>query len=117
MQTRRTRIGTADVPRVVAVLGDTTLLLVLGAATLTLWLLARFPAVGPHTLGGAAGNVLAAFALGHLVGPAVRVVAEWPVPEPNVVALLVAALPPLVYLFLALAWFFRVLGRLVSAYS
>jgi len=87
-----------------------------GAAALALWVVARWPHLGPRTLLGAVLHVAAAFACGQLVGPALRFVVTLPIPDADVVAVLVAGVPPLVYLFLAFAWLFRAIQRLVTAY-
>ena len=101
-----------------AFLRDPLLLaLLLSATGLALWVIVRFPEFGPRTLGVAAVHVAAAFATGYVVGPAMRSATMLPVPGADVLALLVVALPPLVYFLLAMTWVFRALQRHVGAYE
>jgi hypothetical protein len=91
-------------------------LLVAGSA-LAVWLLVRFPGFGPRTLRGATLHLAAATACGYVVSPAMQLVVMLPVPETRLLALLVGAFPPLVYLLLSIGWLFRAIQRLVGVYS
>jgi hypothetical protein len=83
------------------------LIFAVGAALLALWTDVRFPSLGPSGLADAVIRLVAAFALGYLVGPALGyAVGAGMAPA---VALLTLALPALVLMFLAAVWIIRVL--------
>jgi hypothetical protein len=91
--------------------------LTVAGSALALWLLVRFPGFGPRTVLGATLHVAAAFACGYAIGPATQLIAALPVPETRLLALLVGAFPPLVYLLLSIGWLFRAIQRGVGVYS
>ena len=98
--------------------GDALVLaLLVAASALAFWLLMRFPRRGPRTVGGAMLHVAAAFACGYVVSPAMQVVEMLPGPDVRLLALLLGALPPLVYLLLSVGWLFRAIQRQVGVYS
>jgi hypothetical protein len=78
-----------------------------GAALLALWTDTRFPALAPKGFREALLRLVAAFALGYLVGPAVGYAIGLGV-APGV-ALIVFVLPALVAMFLAAIWAIRLL--------
>lgn len=96
-----------------------TLVIILGGAMLALWIVARFPKVGPSTLWTAAAHVAVAFVAGtQFLHAAPGVLRSLPFPDPTPVlfAIVVGTLPAVIYLFTSLAWLIRNIQRLVGAY-
>jgi hypothetical protein len=92
-------------------------LLVLGAAVLALWGVVRWPSFGPSSLAGAAAHVLVALVGGVVVaGLMVDTLGSLPVPGTFELAAVGGALPPCVYLFVAVAWFTRSVQGLLAPY-
>ena len=94
--------------------GEFVSTLVVGAACLGLWTAVRFPRLAPRSARGtmiafAAALILPEVTLpqltpvGHLIGASGEI--------------LLVALPTLVYLFLAAAWFMQYLGRMLTPFQ
>jgi hypothetical protein len=79
----------------------------LAAATLALWAVVRFPTIGPKSLPGAVGSLIAALALSHVAPVAIPAVAHLPYGVHLV--LLIVTLPMLFAMFLAGGWLVRAL--------
>jgi hypothetical protein len=81
------------------------------AAVLALWVVTRWPQLGPKSIVAAMGAVLVAVFLGNFVSPAVAAVVK--LPYGIYAALLGCILPAFFSLFLAGAWLVRsVLGAI-----
>jgi hypothetical protein len=94
--------------------GAFIVVMTLGAAALALWVGARFPRIGPHTLAGALIQVAVALAAGwFLVPAAISSVVRWDDTAGPLIAVLLFALPALTYLFLASLWAMRVLQQMM----
>jgi hypothetical protein len=86
-----------------------TLLLVCGAASLALWIIARYTGFGPHSIRGAIINVVAAMVLLLvLLPPVIDAVGASGIPAATYVQVFGVALPLLVYAFLSGGWATRV---------
>lgn len=84
-----------------------------GAAVLALWVTHRFPGRAPGSLLGVGAHVV----LANVVASVAPAAAVWAMPSLGAVAaLMLLALPPLVYFFLACAWLLMLLQRLVGSY-
>jgi hypothetical protein len=79
----------------------------LAAATLALWAVVRFPAVGPRSLPGAVGSLVAALALSYVAPVAIPVLVQ--LPYGLHLALLFVTLPMLFAMFLCGGWLVRAL--------
>jgi hypothetical protein len=77
------------------------LMLSAGAAALALWVLARFPQLGPTRVSGALIHLAAALLAGWVAAPLLASTAAAGRP---VLGLLAFVLPALTYVFLAMAW-------------
>src|SRR5918995_370810 len=89
--------------------------IVLGGAVLALWTVARFPALGPTTPWGALAHFALASVLGSMfLDRAPEVLLHLPLPRAPLIAVIVGALTPMVYLLMSLAWFIRSIQRLVG---
>jgi hypothetical protein len=85
-----------------------TALLVCGAASLALWVIARFTDFGPRSVRGAAVHVVAAIVLlTVLLSPAFDAVDAIGIPTTTYVQVFGVALPLLVYAFLSGGWVTR----------
>jgi hypothetical protein len=85
-----------------------TLLLVCGAASLALWIIARYTDFGPRSVRGAIVHVVAAIVLlTVLLPPVIDAVGASGVPAATYVQVFGVALPPLVYAFLSGGWVTR----------
>ena len=91
--------------------------LTVAGSAVALWFLIRFPGFGPRTIGSATLHLVAALACGYAIRPSMQFVAMLPVPETQLLALLLGALPPLVYLLLAIGWLFRALAAFTPSQS
>lgn len=80
---------------------------VCAAVVLALWALVRFPSLGPRSLPGALGVLVATLGVSHVVPSAVGVVLR--LPQGLYLVLLCVTLPMLFVLFLAGGWFVRAL--------
>lgn len=90
------------------------LILCAAAALIALWVVVRFWAVGPRTLGKAFLNVLVAHIGGAvLAGYSIGFLAGLPISGAFELAVVAGALPPCVYLFVSIAWFIRSLQGLM----
>jgi hypothetical protein len=86
-----------------------TLLLVCGAASLALWIIARFTSFGPRSLVGAVVHVVAAMVLLRvLLPPAIDAVGASGIPAATYAQVFGVALPLFVYAFLSGGWVARV---------
>jgi urea transporter len=88
-----------------------------GAASLAFWSMIRFPRFGPSGVWTSLGNIALAYAVGQAmlrVAPGF-LLGVFP-REGAGVALTLATLPPLTYLFITVAWFIRNAQRLSGAY-
>jgi hypothetical protein len=81
--------------------------LICGAALLALWIIARYTDFGPHSVGWAAGHVLAACVLLRLLPTAFDAISASRIPASSYVEILGVALPLLVYAFLGGGWVAR----------
>lgn len=89
--------------------GETFLFaLVLGAGALALWVVVRFPRLGPVRLSWAILHVAAACLVASLLDPGMRLVGAESSGFGLAVAVFGLALPGLTYMFLAGAWLIRV---------
>ena len=85
------------------------LLLVCGAASLALWIIARYTGFGPRTIAGAIVHVVAAMVLLRVLLPqAIDAVGESGLPAATYVQVFGVALPLFVYAFLSGGWVARV---------
>jgi hypothetical protein len=83
-----------------------------GSALLALWVVARFPQLGPRSLRPALGCTLASLLLLRVVGASVTAVVA--LPHGTYLALFGCALPTFFAGFLAAAWLLRVLGGMMG---
>lgn len=83
--------------------------LALGAAVLAIWIVARFPSIGPPNLSRALVHLMAAVVVGVVTAPAIRGIAALAVPGAAFVGTFGVALPALTYMFLAAVWLLRVM--------
>jgi len=89
------------------------LLLCVGAALLALWLVVRFPDLGPSDVTWALLHVALSIVLGQLMLASIGVVGRSGVPAAQFVAAFGIVLPGLIYMFVAAAWLIRAAaGRL-----
>jgi hypothetical protein len=85
-----------------------TLVLVCGAASLALWIIARYTDFGPRSVVGAIVHVVAAMVLlTVLLPPAIDAVGTSGIPAATYVQVFGVALPLLVYAFLSGGWVTR----------
>jgi hypothetical protein len=85
-----------------------TLLLVCGAASLALWIIARYGDFGPRSVAGAIVHVVAAMVLlTVLLPPAIDAVGASGIPAATYVQVFGVALPLFVYAFLSGGWVTR----------
>jgi hypothetical protein len=85
-----------------------TLLLVCGAASLALWIIARHADFGPRSVAGAIVHVVAAMVLlTVLLPPAIDAVGASGIPAATYVQVFGVALPLFVYAFLSGGWVTR----------
>jgi hypothetical protein len=85
-----------------------TLLLVCGAASLALWIIARYADFGPRSLRGAIVHVVAAMVLlTVLLPPAIDAVGASGLPAATYAQVFGVALPLFVYAFLSGGWVTR----------
>ena len=77
--------------------------LMLGAASLALWVAVRFPRFGPSNLNTAFMHVLLTFGVGFALAPTMGLVEG----AGAFVAIFAVALPALTYMFLAGIWLLR----------
>jgi hypothetical protein len=85
-----------------------TLLLVCGAASLALWIIARYTDFGPRSVAGAIAHVVAAMVLLMvLLPPAIDAVGASGIPAATYVQVFGVAFPLLVYAFLSGGWVTR----------
>jgi hypothetical protein len=91
-----------------------TLVLVCCAASLALWIIARFTDFGPRSIGRAIVHVVVAVVLlKMLLPPVINAVGATDIPGATYVQVFGVALPLLVYAFLSGGWVTRVaLGQL-----
>ena len=82
--------------------------LVVAAAVLAIWIMARFTGFGPRSLVWAGVHLILAIVLLRLVPVELRAVEAIPVPGQVYVEIFAVALPLLVYGFLAGGWMTRV---------
>jgi hypothetical protein len=89
--------------------------LAIGAAVISLWIVVRFPRLGPATVKGSCVQVVAAYLVGSVL-PAYLIgcFSRLPYPFSLGLAVVVGALAPTIYLFLAIAWLIRGLQGLLS---
>jgi hypothetical protein len=86
----------------------------IGAMLIGLWLVVRFPSLGPSSLYAASINLAVAMAGGWLIGPvAGRLAGLW-APLGVYGALFLVVLPSLAYLFWSIGWFMRSLQGLIA---
>jgi hypothetical protein len=85
-----------------------TLLLVCGAASLALWIIARYTDFGPRSVAGAIVHVVASMVLlTVLLPPAIDAVDASGIPAATYVQVFGVALPLFVYAFLSGGWVTR----------
>lgn len=93
------------------------LVLCVGAALLALWLVVRFPELGPSDLTWALLHVALSIVLGQIMLRSIGVVARSGVPAARFVVAFGIVLPSLTYTFAAAAWLIRAAaGRLGPRY-
>jgi hypothetical protein len=83
------------------------LVLCVGAALLGLWLVVRFPDVGPSDVTWALLHVALSIVLGQLIIASIGVLGRYGVPAARFVAAFGIVLPGLTYMFVAAAWLIR----------
>jgi hypothetical protein len=83
------------------------LVLCVGAALLALWLVVRFPELGPSDITWALLHVAVAAVLGQLMAGAIGAVGRSGVPAARFVGSFGIVLPGLTYIFVAAAWLIR----------
>jgi hypothetical protein len=89
------------------------LVLCVGAALLALWLVVRFPELGPSDITWALLHVALSVVLAQLMVRSIGVVGRSGVPAARFVAAFGIVLPGLMYMFVAAAWLIRTAaGRL-----
>jgi len=89
------------------------LVLCVGAALLALWVVVRFPDLGPRDVTWALLHVALSVVLGQLMVRSIGVVGSSGVPAARFVASFGIVLPGLTYMFVAAAWLMRAAaGRL-----
>jgi hypothetical protein len=89
--------------------------LTLGAAVLAVWVVVRFPKLGPDTGFGALIQVTIALAAGWFLVPVgMESAVAFNPPTGPLLAVFLFALPGLAYLFLASLWALRVLQQMFS---
>lgn len=93
------------------------LFLCAGAAVLALWLVVRFPDLGPDDVTKALLHVALSMVVLQLLVPAIHAVGGTGVPGAQFVVSLGIVLPGLTYVFVAAAWLIRAAGaRLQGRY-
>jgi hypothetical protein len=93
------------------------MLLCTGSAVLALWLVVRFPDLGPSDVTKALLHVALSIVALQLVVPAIHVVAATGLPAAQLVVSFGIVLPGLTYVFVAAAWLIRAAqGRLQGRY-
>jgi hypothetical protein len=85
------------------------IVLCLVAAVLAVWIVARWPKVGPKSLPPGLLHVMLAVLVGAVTAPAIRAFASLGLPGTILVVTLGIALPALTYMFLATVWLLRVM--------
>jgi len=80
-----------------------------GAALLALWLVVRYPGVGPTSFRGGAIQIAASVLAGWTLAPITTMVVGSGVPAAAFLAAFLVVLPGLIYIFLAWAWMVKVL--------
>ncbi len=89
------------------------LVLCVGAALLALWLVVRFPELGPSDITWALLHVALSVVVGELMVRTIGIVGRSGVPAARFVAAFGIVLPGLMYMFVAAAWLMRAAaGRL-----
>jgi hypothetical protein len=83
------------------------LFLCVGAALLALWLVVRFPDLGPSDVTWALLHVALSIVLGQLILSSIGVLGRFDVPAARFVASFGIVLPGLTYMFVAAAWLIR----------
>jgi hypothetical protein len=92
-----------------------TLVLTVAGAILSLWVVVRFPRIGPKSLYVALANVVVAYLVGiAAAGPLMDFLQRVHVPGSIALTVVGGALPPLVYLFTSAAWLIRSLQGLLA---
>lgn len=84
---------------------------VVGTALIGMWLVVRFPGLGPRAITGAIVHVALAFAAAYFLVPALNGLVEGVSP---MAAFLAVAIPALVYMFAAAAWLLLAIQRLLA---
>jgi hypothetical protein len=103
-----TTYGTASVS-----IATFVLFLCVGAALLALWIVVRFPSLGPSDVTWAILHLAVSMVLGQLMVGSIGLVGRSGVPAARFVAAFAIVLPGLIYMFLAAAWLIRAAaGRL-----
>jgi hypothetical protein len=97
-------------------IGTLMLALTTGSALIALWCTIRFPNIGPTTIPAAAANIAVAFVGGTLALPLlIKAGTALPLPGKFEFAVM-SVLPPIVYLFVSIAWFVRSLQAVLAPY-
>lgn len=93
------------------------LFLCAGSAAIALWLVARFPKLGPEDVTKAVLHVAVSVVVLQLLVPAIHMVASTGVPGAQFVVSFGIVLPGLTYVFVAAGWLIKAsAGRLQGRY-
>jgi hypothetical protein len=93
------------------------LFLCAGSAAIALWLVARFPKLGPEDVTKAVLHVAVSVVVLQLLVPAIHMVSSTGVPGAQFVVSFGIVLPGLTYVFVAAGWLIRAsAGRLQGRY-